>query len=294
MACRSSAPPSTGGGGGGGGGMATGGAVLHGKALLQLEIVCDRLRDKHGIECVADAPRAPRDAPQVAGLGGGRGSPPLDGSEEAAEAEAEALRLLLVPACHAMLRGELHDPLLISAVALRLQPLLLAAGRLREANSICRAALGLVVAERGAAVLRFAEKGIDGAPSVSAASVLQPEGGPAPFAGASHKSDMVQRELAASHVELLVWLLRAELRRGIQRAAAAAAVEFDRTRAAQAKRRGQQHIYGRKWAMDKEREAAEDAAAADTPTSADAAEARLLAEYAHEPYAKALLRDPKP
>ena len=103
---------------------------------------------------------------------------------------------------------------------------------------------------------------------------------------------MVQRELASSHVELLVWLLRAELRRGIQRATAAAAVEFDKTRAAQAKRRGQQHIYGRKWAMDAEREAAEDAAVADTPTTADAAEARLLAEYAHEPYAKALLLDP--
>ena len=280
---------STGGGGGGAGGMATGGAVLHGKALLQLEIVCDRLRDKHGIECVADAPTAPRGAPQVAGLGGGRASPPVDGSEEAAEAEAEAMRVLLVPAFHALLRGELHDPLLMSAVALRLQPLLLDAGRLREASSVCRAALALVVAERGAAVVRFAEKGIDGAPSVSAASVLQPEGGPAPFAGASHKSDMAQRNLASSHVELLVWLLRTELRRGIQRAGATAAVDFGRARVAQAKRRGQQHIYGRKWAMDKEREAAEDAAVAEAPATAAAAEARLLAEYAHEPYTKALL-----
>ena len=276
--------------GGGGGGMATGGAVLHGKALLQLEIVCDRLRDKHGIECVADAPTAPRGAPQVAGTLGGRpGSPPVDGSEEAAEAEAEALRVLLVPAFHALLRGELHDPLLMSAVALRLQPLLLDAGRLREASSACRAALGLVVAERGAAVVRFAEKGIDGAPSVSAASVLQPEGGPAPFAGSSHKSDMVQRNLASSHVELLVWLLRTELRRGIQRAGATAAVDFGKARVAQAKRRGQQHIYGRKWAMDKEREAAEDAAVAETPATAAAAEARLLSEYAHDPYTKALL-----
>ena len=278
--------------GGGGGGMATGGAVLHGKALLQLEIVCDRLRDKHGIECVADAPTAPRGAPQIAGaLGGGRVSPPVDGSEEAAEAEAEALRLLLVPAFHALLRGELHDPLLMSAVALRLQPLLLAAGRLREASSVCRAALSLVVAERGAAVVRFAEKGIDGAPSVSAASVLQPEGGPAPFAGSSHKSDMVQRNLASSHVELLVWLLRTELRRGIQRASATAAVEFGQARVAQTKRRGEaaRGIHGRKWAMDKDREAAEDAAVADTPATAAAAEARLLAEYAHEPYTKALL-----
>merc|ERR1719424_1284822 len=117
----------------------------------------------------------------------------------------------------------------MSAVALRLQPLLLDAGRLREASSVCRAALALVVAERGAAVVRFAEKGIDGAPSVSAASVLQPEGGPAPFAGASHKSDMAQRNLASSHVEL---------RGGIQRAGATAAVDFGRARVAQAKRRG--------------------------------------------------------
>lgn len=257
--------------------------MLHGKALLQLEIVCDRLRDKHSIECVADAPTAPRAAPP-AGLIGGQGSPPTDGSEAAAEVEAEALRVLLVPTFHAMERGELHDPLLMSAVALRLQPLLLAAGRLREAGGVCRAALALVVAERGAAVVRFAEKGIDGAPSVSAASVLQPEDGPAPFMSASHKADLVQRNLASSHVELLVWLLRTELLRGKQRAERTAVVEFDHARVAQIKRRGQQHIYGRKWAMDKEREAAEDAAVADLPAVAAAAEARLLAEYAHEPY----------
>ena len=76
------------------------------------------------------------------------------------------------------------------------------AGRLREAEGVARSALALVVAARGEAVVRRAEKGIHGAPSLSAASVLQPAGGPEPYSSAD---DALQHHLASANAELLLW-----------------------------------------------------------------------------------------
>ena len=132
-----------------------------------------------------------------------------------------------MPTFQALVRGELHDPQLLAVVALRLLPLLLRAGRLREAEGVARSALALVVAARGEAVVRRAEKGIHGAPSLSAASVLQPAGGPEPYSSAD---DALQHHLASANAELLLWLLRTELRRGLERAEQAAISEHKQTR----------------------------------------------------------------
>ena len=118
------------------------------------------------------------------------------------------------------------------------------------------------------------------------ATVLQPKGGPLPYVTAA---DGLQQSLACLHADLFVALFRAELRLGIQRSEAAAAREFDSVRASQLKRRQQRHIYGPQSVADKKREELEDEARPREVQHAQPTEARLLAEFAHDPYAKALL-----
>ena len=143
-------------------------------------------------------------------------------------------------------------------------------------------ALADIASARSRMIVDLAESTVEGEPSASALTVLQPPGG-RPFTSAV---DRLQLALSCLQVDLYVWLFRSELALALGKSDIAARRRHERVRAAQLKRRAQQDIYGRQWDRDRRREAAEDAAPADRPAHAAAREAQLLSEFAHNPYAK--------
>ena len=112
----------------------------------------------------------------------------------------------------------MQDAQLCATVSVRLVCLLLEtaadgeAGRsrttLRDAVSVSRTALQQLSEARGQQILRLAQSGICGAPSISTATVLQRAGGPAPYSSAT---DMLQHTYACLHADLLSLFFRAAL-----------------------------------------------------------------------------------
>ena len=100
------------------------------------------------------------------------------------------------------------------------------------------------------------------------------------FANALQKTSAVRCRLS---------LVRAELALGLRKETNKKRDEHAALRKAQKKRREQQHIYGVRSRADVLREQMEDDAGPEVPTCAPACEARLLGEFAHDAYARALL-----
>ncbi|KAL1512237.1 hypothetical protein AB1Y20_005499 [Prymnesium parvum] len=252
---------------------ANGQATIHGSGELALELICDRIRSEFN----AASGKVPFVQPSNDAM-------PKRHFEGA---EPSVLTELLLVAHFTLERLNYFDAQLRAVLALCLLQLMQQQrGNLMQSVAIARAAVEAVENARSEQVVRLAEKGICGEPSVSASSVLQHLPDAAPY---SSPSDALQQGLACLHAELTIHLIRYELRLGFHRAQRQAVKDHEALRQKQLKRRQQQHIYGVKSRADEARERLEDETGPNLPTIAHAAEEKLQTEFQYDPYSRALL-----
>ena len=147
--------------------------------------------------------------------------------------------------------GGLVDAHLCGLIALRLMRILLEQENYEAAVDVGRTAGANIDTARSDHIIAMARMGLHGSPSSSCASMLPNDGGPLPYIA---PADLLHQDLASLQVDILLLLFRAELRVGLHDATKKSQAEFDLQRAAQLKRRKQQHIYGVKSQADQQRE----------------------------------------
>ena len=198
--------------------------------------------------------------------------------------EPSALVKLLAPIHWTLRSVDFADAQMRGKIALRVISLLTLEGAFTMAVDIARSSMADLEAARSRIIVSTARKSLQGAPSASAASVLQPAGhGLEPY---TTPSDRMQQALASLHTDILLLLFRAELALGLRKETKKKRDEHAALRKAQLKRREQQHIYGVRSRADAAREKDEDETGPDVPQTAPACEQRLSSEFAHDAYAR--------
>ena len=267
--------------------------TVTGSGEMHLQTICDKAKLASGAECAVGPVLSPSTT-----HGGAKPSDnthPSAGFKSASgnvgEADGPAKKIepaqlakLLVPVHWTLRAVGLCDDLLRASIAVRLVDLLTQEGSPGTAVDVARSSVADLEAARSKMIVDLAERGLQGAPSASVSSVLASHLAPytTPF-------DATHQALACVHTDTLLLLFRGELALGLRKETKKKRDEHAALRKAQLKRREQQHIYGVRSRADAQREELEDESGPEVPQTAPACEQRLLGEFSHDVYAKALL-----